>query len=416
VNNILQRGLIGSLLWIATMSGAQAAAAEAKAKSAPARKQASSPARTESPKQTAPSKQAEERPALAQQLATRKGWQGPEAYAVLPEKTIELRAVCPEGADVGDLDELVPPAKKGSVRTFLLSRSTDYRWKIPMGTIEQLGDNRVAWVAPQKPGHYEIGCEIESHGTVRVTAEGSGEKSRELPVFHTATTFHVLVPHEFDPEGRGVIEGSPIGVYPNEKGKDVKAVIADHRDRYQPPRWFVAVTPDLRGLRVSDHFRLGDFVPDAPNDATVYFPYNADLCRVLEAVLAELKTADMAEPHLRILRGFVSPYEAERQRRAGARLLTWNRYQYGDAVLIVANRDGGAKMGDLNGDDKVDVRDAEALSQIVTRVQKRLGLPGWIGVYAEPPDKTLPDTPMVGFDLRGYWAESYGVEPAPRGE
>ena len=372
---------------------------------------------TESESSGAPSlKPAEERGTIVRQVRSDSVWHEAEAFVVMPGKTVELRAALPEATAVGNLSEVAPAAAKGAERTVSLAKSTDFRWKIPLGILDRLSDNQIEWEAPAAPGHYQIGCEAESRGTLRYSAAGSVEKSRDLPILRASTTFHFLVPYAFDPEGRGVIEGYPIGVYPRENAADVKAVIAAHRDSYRPPKWFVAVTSETRDLRVSEHFRLSDFVPDAPKDTAVFFPYNANLVRALETVLDDLKTSSAPEPHIRILRGFVSPYEAERMRRQGARLLTWNRYQYGDGLLIVANRDGGNKMGYLDGDGKANARDAETLSVIVNRVQKRLGLPGWIGVYPERPDTTLPETPMVGFDLRGWWAESYVVETAPKSE
>ena len=178
----------------------------------------------------------------------------------------------------------------------------------------------------------------------------------------------------------------------------------------------MAVTPETRDLHVSEHFRLRDFVPGAQEDTTIYFPYNADLCRALEALIADLGESGIATPRLAILRGFLSPYDAERLRRQGIRLLRWNRYQYGDAALLIVDCNSDGKMDDLDGDGLVDMRDAEALGRLVNGVQKRLGLPGWIGIYAGPPDKTLPDTPMVGFDVRGWWVETYRVGPSPKGE
>jgi hypothetical protein len=409
VKTLPRKALIGLVICVAFSFGASAVAAEGKAKTAASAKP---PAKVSA--KPAPARG--ERTAVIGQVWLNDAWHEAEAFVVMPGKTVEVRLLCPDAAPVSNLSDVVGPPAKGTERTFALSRSLEYRWKIPLGIVESLSESQIEWQAPAAPGHYKITCEVEGKSAFRYAAGEAGEKSRDLPALHASKVFHFLVPFELDPEGRGVIQGYPIGAYPNEKGRDVKAVIADHSDRYQPPRWFVAVTTETRELLVSEHFRLREFVPNAPNDTTVYFPYNADLVRVLEAVLADLKTSETAEPHLRILRGYVSPYEAERMRRQGARLLVWNRYQYGDGVLVIANRDAGMKMGDLNGDGKVDVRDAEALSRIITRVQKRLGLSGWIGVYAERPDKTLPETPMVGFDLRGWWAESYSADPSLGGE
>lgn len=355
-------------------------------------------------------------PAIIRKVLVEQTWREAEVFVVLPKTAVEMSPVWTETPTLAKLDELAPSAAQGGERTFSSSRSTQCRWKVPLGNVKSLGENRLGWEAPTAPRHYRIVCEIESQGAVSCTAGDAEPKSREWPTVRASTTFHFLVPYEFDPEGPGVIQGYPIGAYPNENAKEVKAIIAAHRDRYRPPRWFVAITSATRELHVSEHVRLCDFVPHAAKEATVYFPYNANLCRTLEAINADLGSLASPPPHLRILRGFVSPYDAERLRRLGARLITFNRYQYGDGVLVVANSDGGEKMGDLNRDGKVDARDAETLANIINRAQKRIGLPGWVGVYGEQPDKTLPETPMVGFDVRGWWAESFGPETPARNE
>ena len=352
---------------------------------------------------------------LTRQVLFEDEWREGEVFIILPGKPLQLLVSNPDALATTDLGELSPPAGKGTVRTFSSSESTDCRWKVAYGKVQSVGDNQIVWHAPTAPGHYPVLCEIESRTRLSVASGSDTPKSRDLPVFRASTTFHFLIPYEFQPEGSGVLNGYPVGVYPNENAGDVKSVIAQHRDRYRPPRWFVPLTSATRELYVSPHFRLREFMPQAPKDATVYFPYNSNLNRILETIVEDLTTSATPEPHLRILRGFIPPYEAEQMRRGGVRLITFSRHQYGDGVVVVANNDGSDKMGDLNGDGKVDVRDAETLARVIQSAQKRLGLPGWIGVYAERPDNLLPETPMVGFDVRGWSAESYTAE-TPRGE
>jgi len=333
-------------------------------------------------------------------------WREAEAFVVPPGKTVSMQVVYPGVTTAAEVGE-VPAAPKGAERVFHLSTSTEYRWVVPYGIVSWIMGNRLEWVAPAGPGHYKVTCEIQSQRTLRYSIGKGEEKRRTLPPVNVTATFHFLVPFEFDPEGSGVIEGYPIGIYPRETDKNVKSVVAAHRDRYHPPKWFVAVTPETRDLRISKHFRLREFVPESPADKTVYFPYNSDLVRALEAIRGELEKSGVRNPRVRIVRGFVSPYEADRLRRQGVRILKWNRYQYGDAVLFIVDRDLDDKMDDINGDGKVDVQDARFLARVVRKVQEKIRLPGWIGVYARRADKTLPDTPMVGFDLRGWWVETY---------
>lgn len=398
MKSIVLKSIGGFLVSFGVLLGAQAAVAEIESRRAP------------SAKLTA------KLGAIVRQVRLDGEWSSAEAFVVLPGRTIQMRLIVPEVSAPSHRGGPASSSAEGAARTFSLATSSECRWKIPYGTPVSLKENQLEWVVPTGPGHYEVVCEIERHNTLRWTLGEASEKSRELPPLRASMTFHILVPFELDPEGRGVIEGYPIGVYPRETAENVKAVIAAHRNRYRPPRWFVAVTPETRDLHVSEHFRLGDFVPSAAEDVTAYFPYNANLCRALEAMLVDLRKSGVTAPRLRIVRGFVSPYDAERLRRQGIRLLRWNRYQYGDAALIIVDRDGDSKMDDLDGDGMVDMRDAEVLSRVVSGVQRRLGLSGWIGIYGQRSDKTLPETPMVGFDLRGWWVETYRVGPSLGGE
>lgn len=333
-------------------------------------------------------------------------WMEAEVFIVEPGKTIEMRVDSPAAAAPAVVSHLVPDPEK--TQTYGLSTSNEYRWTVPFGKAIQLDGERLEWTAPAGPGHYKIDCRLNIRRSLSYKEGDASEKHRELKPLIANTTFHILVPHEFDPEGPGIIEGYPIGVYPRETGPNVKAVVASHRDRYKPPKWFVAVTSETAELRVSEHFRLREFVPDAPKGETVYFPYNPQLTEALEAIRAELVTSGVRTPRIRILRGYVSPHEAERLRRQGISMLTWNRYQYGDAVLVIVDKEFDDKMDDLNGSGSVDDADVRIVATVIRRVQDRLKMPGWIGVYSKRPDNTLPETPMVGFDLRGWRVETYG--------
>jgi uncharacterized protein YcbK (DUF882 family) len=74
---------------------------------------------------------------------------------------------------------------------------------------------------------------------------------------------------------------------------------------------------------------------------------------------------------------------------------------YGDAmdIYIDSDRDGG--MDDLNGDGKVDVRDARVLAAAADKVEKNHpSLIGGVGVYAP----TGAHRGFVHIDTRGYRA------------
>src|SRR5690606_14475570 len=110
----------------------------------------------------------------------------------------------------------------------------------------------------------------------------------------------------------------PIGVYPDHLRENAPAAVLNYPDRYQPPRWFLKVAPDSRGLYLSPHFRVGDFAMDAKRFGDLqYIVVEAELLDRLERLHAILVRRRLP-PSIRLLRGIVTPLAAEALRRDGA--------------------------------------------------------------------------------------------------
>jgi uncharacterized protein YcbK (DUF882 family) len=83
-----------------------------------------------------------------------------------------------------------------------------------------------------------------------------------------------------------------------------------------------------------------------------------------------------------------------------------SRHMYGDAADVFVDNDGNGLMDDLNGDGRVDVRDAEVIGQAVERVeQKNPSLVGGVGVYVA----SSGHGPFTHIDVRGYRARWRGT-------
>src|SRR6185436_19219101 len=75
-----------------------------------------------------------------------------------------------------------------------------------------------------------------------------------------------------------------------------------------------------------------------------------------------------------------------------------SRHTYGDAADVWVDEDGDGRMDDLNGDGRVDIKDAAMLRQAVERVEARQPtLVGGAGVYTA----TREHGPFVHVDARG---------------
>jgi hypothetical protein len=195
-----------------------------------------------------------------------------------------------------------------------------------------------------------------------------------------------------------------IGNWPGEKGR-VSAPKKAPVDRYRPPRGFIEVTPANADTRVSDHFRLRDFLTH--DQASVWPKFlvlemrNVDK---LELVLADLQSRGIDVSGVTVMSGFRTPqYNKSGGNPAGRAGLS--RHMYGDAadILIDSNHDG--VMDDLNHDGRSNIDDARVISQAVDRVEAaHPELIGGAGVY--PPESG--HGPFIHIDSRGYRARWIG--------
>jgi len=260
---------------------------------------------------------------------------------------------------------------------------------------------RVTWIAPDAPGWHRLVFDCAEAVAVARSAAGGPRQSSESTLHPEARPVAVLVQFPFDRNGPGVVDGYPIGIYPNEDALEASSYVRRNRTRYAPPKWLLKVTPETVGLRVSPHFRLGDFSPRGEVDEAHFIALDPRLVELMEAIwtAAVMKYGESAR--VVILRAYLSPNERERLLRRGVRYTRFTRYQYGDAAAFVVDLDGSGTLGDLNRDGKVGRNDAVALADLVERVQSTGRYIGGLGVVGRPIEPDWPETPFVVVDLRG---------------
>lgn len=170
------------------------------------------------------------------------------------------------------------------------------------------------------------------------------------------------------------------------------------RPGYGNPDGFIRVTPEEQEARVSEHFRLRDFLTkDQPATWPKYLVLDLELVDKLELLFDVLAERGHAVSRLSVMSGFRTPQYNERGVGAGGRAQD-SRHQYGDAADVFVDQDGDGRMDDLTGDGRVDARDAGYLAQLVEGVERRYPeLAGGIGIYAA----TSAHGPFVHVDVRG---------------
>ncbi|HZF68951.1 MAG TPA: hypothetical protein VEZ47_12990, partial [Gemmatirosa sp.] len=195
-----------------------------------------------------------------------------------------------------------------------------------------------------------------------------------------------------------------VGRWPTEGGRG-PVPAAGSRAAYAAPRGLIEATRANQDTRLSEHFRIRDFLThDQANVWPKYVVVQPRLLDKLELVLADLAARGIPTRGVHVMSGFRTPqYNAGGGQTAGRAGLS--RHMYGDAADLWIDNDGDGRMDDLNGDRRVDIRDAEVIRAAVDRVERaHPSLAGGCGVYPA----TSAHGPFTHIDARGYQARWLG--------
>jgi hypothetical protein len=203
--------------------------------------------------------------------------------------------------------------------------------------------------------------------------------------------FHFITMRPFADKVRGRIGGYRIGFFPAEV-RGARSVA------YRNPEGFLEVTSGNADTPISEHFRLRDFLTkDQGNVWPKYLVLREPLVDKLELVLDELRSMGIPATRLRVMSGFRTPQYNAQGVGAGGRASD-SRHQYGDAADVYVVNGSRDWMSDLNGDGRVDTRDAGVLASAAERVERKFPqLIGGIGIYKA----TSAHGPFVHIDVRG---------------
>ena len=251
----------------------------------------------------------------------------------------------------------------------------------PLSTlIGTSGKLRAVFTLPGEVPVSEIPAETRAPGIYALNAIGAAG---------AALRWIVLTP--FSAKVNGKIGPYRIGNWPfeNRAGGD---------PAYASPRGFVQVTPDNFGVRVSEHFALGQFVTkNQPNVWPKYVVLQPRLLDKLELTIAELNREGYRVKSLFVMSGFRTPDYNEEGVGAGGRSAV-SRHQYGDAADVYPDDLSRGRMNDLNRDGRVDLKDAHILAHAADMVElSHPELAGGIGIYPA----TSAHGPFVHIDARG---------------
>jgi hypothetical protein len=222
-----------------------------------------------------------------------------------------------------------------------------------------------------------------------------GEDALRKPAVHqvaangTQTPFAFIVMRPFGEKKGDVLQGYRLGRWPSERWMMGK--------KYWNPDGFIEVVPANVGLRLSQHFVLGEFLTHDQRDVwPKYVVLQEPLIDKLELVVADLAEHGVKADRVRVLSGFRAPYYNDRVVAEGAARAS--RHQYGDASDIIIDSDGDGRMDDLDHDGRVDLNDTQVILRSVERVEKaHPELIGGLGLY----HAMGTSGPFAHIDVRG---------------
>lgn len=167
---------------------------------------------------------------------------------------------------------------------------------------------------------------------------------------------------------------------------------------YVNPAGFIRVTPENQNTRVSEHFRLRDFLTkDQQNVWPKYLVLREPLVDKLELIIQDLAKRGITVKHMTVMSGFRTPQYNQRGVARGGRAVD-SRHQFGDAADVFVDNDGNGRMDDLNRDGRVDHRDAQVILDAADRIERAYPtLVGGGGLYRA----TRAHGPFAHIDVRG---------------
>lgn len=221
------------------------------------------------------------------------------------------------------------------------------------------------------------------------------------PASRTVSGASVILLTPFSAKRDGRIGSYVLGSWPNEDGVTPSSPAARYaaaRAAYALPTGFIKVTESTAAARVSEHFRLGEFL--TKNQKAVWPKYlvlDLRLVDKLELLIDALHEAGHPVRGLHVMSGFRTPIYNAPEVGPGNRSAI-SRHLYGDAADVYPDDDGDGRLDDLNGDGRVDLADARIVWDAAESVEKEHpDLVGGIGLYPA----TAAHGPMVHVDTRG---------------
>jgi len=238
------------------------------------------------------------------------------------------------------------------------------------GKIVAKGSGKWEFTASGKSGTYEV-----------IIKDTISDKRIILTVF-------VLVPLS---EQKGeYLNGYRIGNYPDDNYKGKK--------NYKKPEGLIEVTEENKGIYITPHFQLKQFLCKQASGWPKYLLINPKLLLKLEYLVDELNKMGIDVSTIFIMSGYRTPYY---NKSIGN--VKYSRHVFGDAADIYVDEDKDGIIDDLDENGKNELADALIIHSIISKMEndpENEHLVGGMGSY----NKNAAHTYFIHVDTRGYKA------------
>ncbi|MBU1938063.1 hypothetical protein KKG05_11750 [bacterium] len=240
-----------------------------------------------------------------------------------------------------------------------------------MGKTESVSHHKWVWQAPKEIGLYPI-----------TIANEQQTDSIVLNIF-------VMIPYN---ELKGeYLNGYRIGKYPTIPLKQLPI--------YKPPRGFIELTPENAETLISPHFKLNQFLCKQESGYPKYLVLRERLLFKLELILEKLNEKGYHCATLTVMSGYRTPFYNH-----AIGNVKYSRHLWGGAAdVFIDENPKDDMMDDLNGDHKINYRDAAVIYEIIDDMYGKSfyeRFTGGLGWYK----KTPSHGPFVHVDVRGFRA------------
>jgi hypothetical protein len=227
-------------------------------------------------------------------------------------------------------------------------------------------DAAINFTAPDKPGSYYIPLLLSA---------GGHKREAEICVLIPFKASARKTDRGFDVR----VDGVEMGQYrhPHRSGN---AKVRNNPDSYQPPPWWLRITPMNRAFEVVPGLTAGDLVVPSEDTGlphTDLVPVCYPMWRATDTLRHALAAKGIPGNALKIISVFRAP---SYNRGVGSN--AFGRHIYGDAFDFYIDIEGTGKASDMNRDGRLDRFDAYAVVALIEDLQDDGKIPmGGIGVY-----------------------------------